>query len=57
MVIKPINEGSSLGVKISKNLVQLVSFAKNLFQNVDQLIFEQFIEDKKYRSQLLTKLH
>ncbi len=55
VVIKPINEGSSLGVKISKNLVQLVSFAKNLFRKYDQLIFEQFIGGQEIQVAVINK--
>ena len=55
VVIKPINEGSSLGVKISKNSVQLVSFAKNLFRKYDQLIFEQFIGGQEIQVAVINK--
>ena len=43
VVIKPINEGSSLGVKISKNFKDLNKSAKILLKNYNQLIFEQYI--------------
>ena len=42
-MIKPINEGSSLGVKISKNFKDLNKSAKILLKNYNQLIFEQYI--------------
>ena len=35
VVIKPVNEGSSLGVKISKNLKELVKFTKLLLKKYD----------------------
>ena len=43
MVIKPINEGSSLGVKIPKNTNDLKKFSNSLFKIYDQLIFEEYI--------------
>ena len=43
IVIKPINEGSSLGVKIAKNFIELKKFTKFLFKKYKQLMFEQYI--------------
>ncbi len=43
VVVKPVNEGSSLGVKISKNLAQLSISAKLLFKKYEQLMFEKYI--------------
>ena len=43
IVIKPINEGSSLGVKITKNFLELKKFTKLLFKKYNRLMFEQFI--------------
>ena len=43
IVVKPINEGSSLGVKICKNNKKLNKETKNLFKKYDQLIFEEYI--------------
>ena len=43
LVIKPINEGSSLGVKIVKNNKDLKKFTEILLKKYDQLICEQFI--------------
>ena len=43
IVIKPVNEGSSLGVKVCKNVPSLIKAAKNLFMKYDQLIFEKYI--------------
>ena len=42
-MVKPVNEGSSLGVKITKNLKDLNQSSKKLFKTYNQLIFEQFI--------------
>ena len=43
LVLKPINEGSSLGVKISKNIASFKRSVLDLFKSYDQLIVEQFI--------------
>ena len=43
IVIKPINEGSSLGVKIAKNFEELKKLAKFLFKKYNQLMIEQYI--------------
>ena len=43
MVIKPNNEGSSIGVKICKNLISLKKNINILFKTYDTLIIENFI--------------
>ena len=43
LVIKPINEGSSLGVEICKNKNELLKLTKKLFKKYNQLIFEQYV--------------
>ncbi len=43
LVVKPNNEGSSIGVKICKNLVNLKKNIKALFKIYDTLIIENFI--------------
>ena len=43
LVVKPINEGSSIGVKICKNLFSLNKNIKFLFKNFNELMFEPFI--------------
>ena len=43
LVVKPINEGSSLGVKVCKNKDILFRETKKLFKNYEQLIFEEYI--------------
>ncbi len=43
IVVKPINEGSSIGVKICKNIHALNKSAKSLFNKYSELIFEPFI--------------
>ena len=43
MVIKPNNEGSSIGVKICKNLISLKKNINSLLKTYDALIIENFI--------------
>ena len=43
LVIKPINEGSSLGVEICKNKNELLKLTKKLFKKYNQLIFEEYV--------------
>ena len=43
VVLKPINEGSSLGVEICKNKEKLIKSSHYLFKKYDELIFEEYI--------------
>ena len=43
IVVKPINEGSSLGVKVCKNKETLFRETKNLYKKYEQLIFEEYV--------------
>ena len=43
VVVKPTNEGSSLGVNICKNIFYLKKNVKSLFRKYAELIFEPFI--------------
>ena len=43
VIIKPINEGSSLGVKLCKNKKDLISSIKKLFKNYNELMVEKYI--------------
>ncbi len=43
IVLKPINEGSSLGVEVCKNKKKLIRSLKALFKKYDELILEQYI--------------
>ena len=43
IVVKPPNEGSSIGVKICKDIINLNKSCKHLFKNYPKLIFEPFI--------------
>ena len=47
IVIKPINEGSSLGVFICKNLVQFKKNYKKLKNNYNRIIIEEYIPGKE----------
>ena len=47
LVIKPINEGSSLGVKIIDNFKSLYRSSKFLFRKYNQLMFEKYIEGQE----------
>ncbi len=53
LVIKPVNEGSSLGVKIIKNYKTLNYSIKNLFKKYDQLILEQFVGGQEIQAAVL----
>ena len=43
IVIKPINEGSSIGVNICKNILELNKATKSLFNKYKELILETYI--------------
>ena len=43
VVVKPVSEGSSLGVKISHNFLNLKNSSIKLFKRYDELIFEKYI--------------
>ena len=43
IVLKPINEGSSLGVKVCNNKEKLLKEINYLFNNYDELILEEYI--------------
>jgi len=43
IVVKPINEGSSIGVKVCSNIIKLNKSVKFLFKNYEELIFEPYI--------------
>ena len=50
IVVKPVNEGSSIGVKISVNINSLYKSAKNLYAQYVNLIFEEYIGCLLYTS-------
>ena len=47
IVIKPINEGSSLGVSICKNKKQFTSKYKKLMENYDRILIEEYIPGRE----------
>ena len=47
IVIKPINEGSSLGVSICKNKKQFTSKYKKLMGNYDRILVEEYIPGRE----------
>ena len=52
-MIKPINEGSSIGVKICKNIVQLKNESKKLLKKYEPLLVEKFIDGQEIRVAVL----
>lgn len=55
VVIKPVAEGSSLGVKIVKNFIDLKKKSEFLFNKYDELIFEQFIAGQEIQAAIINK--
>ena len=43
IVVKPINEGSSIGVNICKNFISISKITKKLFKKYSELIIESYI--------------
>jgi len=55
VVVKPVNEGSSLGVKICNNLIDLKKSTKNLFNKYNKLIFEQYVGGQEIQVAVINK--
>ena len=55
IVLKPVNEGSSLGVKIEKNWKNLNKSAKTLFKKYNELLFEEFVGGQEIQAAVLNK--
>ena len=53
IVVKPVNEGSSIGVKIAKNLKELEKFSNSLFKKYNQLIFEEYIGGQEIQAAVI----
>ena len=53
VVVKPINEGSSLGVKISLNLSNLKKSTQTLFKKYNILMYEQYIGGQEIQAAVL----
>ena len=56
IVVKPINEGSSIGVKICKNILDLKKSTKSLFKKYQELIFEHYIGGQEIQVAVLNGL-
>ena len=54
-MLKPVNEGSSLGVKIVKNWKNLHKSAKTLFKKYNELLFEEFVGGQEIQAAVLNK--
>ena len=55
IVIKPINEGSSLGVSICKNKKQFTSKYKKLMKNYDRILVEEYIPGREIQVAVMGK--
>ena len=55
IVLKPVDEGSSLGVKIVKNMYDMMKSTKVLYRNYNKLIFEQFIGGQEIQAAVIGK--
>ena len=53
IVVKPINEGSSIGVKICKSLNNLIKETNFLFKNYTSLIFEKYVAGQEIQVAVL----
>ena len=53
IVLKPINEGSSIGVEISKNKKSLLKSSQQLFRNYNELIFEEYIGGQEVQAAVI----
>ena len=56
VVVKPINEGSSLGVIISRNIEDLNKRCKYLFKRYNELIFEKYIAGQEIQASVLNNI-
>ena len=56
VVIKPINEGSSLGVYICKNEKQFIKNYKKLIKNYDKILVEKYIPGREIQVAVMGKI-
>ena len=56
IVVKPINEGSSIGVKICRDFKNLFKNSKLLYKKFEELIFEKFIGGQEIQVAILNNL-
>ena len=55
LVVKPIDEGSSIGVKIVKNINNLKKSIDNLLSNYKEIIVEQYIGGQEIQAAVINK--
>jgi D-alanine-D-alanine ligase len=55
IVIKPINEGSSLGVYICKNKLQFNTKYKKLMKDYDRILVEEYIPGREIQVAIMGK--
>ena len=53
IVLKPVNEGSSIGVAICKNKKRLLKSTQQLFKNYNELIFEEYIGGQEVQAAVI----
>ena len=56
LVIKPANEGSSIGVKICKNINEFKNFSNKLFKSYTELMVESFIGGQEIQVAVLNNV-
>ena len=56
IVTKPVNEGSSIGVKICKNIPELKKALKSLFKTYEELILEAYIGGQEIQVAVLNNI-
>ena len=52
-MFKPINEGSSLGVELSKDEKKLIKAINNLFKKYDEVMLEEYIGGQEIQVAIL----
>ena len=56
IVLKPINEGSSLGVEVCKNIKKMKKSLNILFKKYDELILEEYIGGQEIQVAVINKV-
>lgn len=55
LVVKPVNEGSSLGVTITRNINHLKKISKKMFKKYDKILYEEFIGGQEIQAAVINK--
>ena len=55
IVVKPVDEGSSLGVYICKNKIELIKNYKKLLKSYDRILIEQYIPGREIQVAIMNK--